>query len=381
MVQGESHETERRDAVEAAAQSCLQSPAHAPYRPSSTARGIAGRTYNMPGTRFRHSADGAMLSRAIVVGAAALALAGTSRAQLAEPLHIRNLNPLISIFGLPAWDTVSPGNRFTATMEVANHYRLSQRSGETLVLDGETVRTNLAFSHGFGDGWSVGAELPYYWLGGGVLDDVIDGWHSVLGLPDGGRNNRAEGELLFLLADGGGPFFRLNEAQSGLGDVQLKVARTVGRSRQFVVQGAIKVPTGDEHMLAGSGSSDWSLTLLRSQELPARQRPAGYYWGIGVLRPGEADLIDFAAETWVYTAIVGGSWQPWRRFGLKAQLDLSRPFFNSPLEEIGESAIQATAGAWWRATDRALVEFALVEDLEVSTAPDVVLHVAAHWRW
>jgi hypothetical protein len=143
----------------------------------------------------------------------------------------------------------------------------------------------------------------------------------------------------------------------------------------------VKLPTGDEDMLAGSGSTDWSLTLLRTQPLPARPRPAGYYWGLGVLRAGEPDLIDFTAETWVYTAIVGGSWQPWRRVGLKAQLDLSSPFYNSPLEEIGESAIQLTAGGWWRGNERMLLEFAVVEDLEVSTAPDVVLHVAARWRW
>jgi hypothetical protein len=266
-------------------------------------------------------------------------------------------------------------------MEVANHYRLSLRGGELLILDGETVRTNLAYSRGFAGRWEMGAEVPYYWLGGGVLDDLIDAWHSAFGLPDGGRNNRPEGRLNFMMADNGPPFFNLSDPQSGWGDAQLKLARTIGAGERFVAQAAVKLPTGDEDMLAGSGSTDWSLTLLRTQPLPARSRPAGYYWGLGVLHAGEPDRIDFTAETWVYTAIVGGSWQPWRRIGLKAQLDLSSPFYDSPLEEIGESAIQLTAGGWWRANERTLLEFAVVEDLEVSTAPDVVLHVAARWRW
>lgn len=310
-----------------------------------------------------------------------LAAARPAGAQLSEPLDIRNLNPLVAIFGLPAWDTVSPGNRFGATVDIANHYRLSQRGNEVLILDGETVRTNLSFARGFGDGWSVGAELPYFHIGGGVLDNLIDGWHSTFGLPDGGRNNRPDGELLFVLGDVNGTSLRLTNPQSGIGDVQLKVAHTIGASDDFVVQAAVKLPTGDEAMLAGSGSSDGSLTLLRAEALPARSRPAGYYWGVGLLRAGEPDLIDFDAKTWVYTAILGGSWQPWRRFGLKAQLDYHSAFFDSPLEEIGEGAIQATFGAWMKRNEGASLEFSIVEDLAVSTAPDVVIQVAAHWQW
>ncbi|HET7132980.1 MAG TPA: DUF3187 family protein [Gammaproteobacteria bacterium] len=313
--------------------------------------------------------------------AAAWLVAAPAHAQQAEPFHIRNLNPLVAIFGLPAWDTVRPGSRFDATVEIANDYRLSMNNGDLLIFDGETVRTNLAYSRSVGERWSVGVEAPYYRVGGGVLDDVIDGWHSTFGLPDGGRNARPEGALLFMLADPNGPFFRLDSSQSGWGDTQLKVARKVGARNRFVLQASVKLPTGEQAMLAGSGSTDWSLTLLRSQELPARSRPAGYYWGVGVLRAGEPERIDFRAETWIYTAVIGGSWQPWRRTGLKAQLDFSTPFFDSPLEEIGETAIQATAGAWWRAGKRASLELALVEDLEVSTSPDVVVHFAAHWRW
>jgi len=310
-----------------------------------------------------------------------LVVAGPAAAQLAEPLEIRNLNPLVAIFGLPAWHTVSSGSRFGVSLDVANHYRLSQRGGELLILDGETARTTLSYARGFGDGWSVGVELPYYRVSGGFLDDVIDGWHSTFHLPDGGRNNRPEDALLFVIGDASGTFFRLTDTQSGVGDVQLKIARGFGADDGFVVQAAVKVPTGDEAMLAGSGSTDWSLTLLRTQALTARSRPAAYYWGIGLLRVGEPDLIDFHAEQWVHTGILGGSWQPWRRFGLKAQLDYHSPFYNSPLEEIGEAAIQATFGAWMKRNERSSLEFAIVEDLEVSTAPDVVIQVAARWQW
>ena len=316
-----------------------------------------------------------------VAGASAVLWAAAAHAQLAEPVHVRNLNPLVSIFGLPAWDTVPIGTRFGATAEVANHYRFSLQGNERLMLDGETVRTNFAFTHGFASGWSLGVELPYYRVSGGVLDDAIDGWHSAFGMPDGGRNARPEGELLYAFGDPGNPSYVLTEPQTGIGDTQVKFARLIGKDQGFVVQASVKLPTGDEQMLAGSGSGDWSLTLLRTRPLLGRKRAAGYYWGVGVIRAGDPDLVEFDAETWVPTGIIGGSWQVLPEFGLKGQIDVHDAFYESQLEEIGETAIQATLSAWRRMGQRGQIEFAIVEDLNVSTSPDIVLQVAAAWQW
>lgn len=316
-----------------------------------------------------------------IVSTAAVVCCAEARAQLAEPVHVRNLNPLVAVFGLPAWDTVPIGTRLGATAEVANHYRFSLEGNERLVLDGETVRTTLSFTHGFATGWSLGFEVPYYRVSGGVLDDLIDGWHSAFGLPDGGRNARPEGELLFAFGDPVTPSFVLTEPQSGIGDTQLKFARLIGRDQGFVVQASVKLPSGDEDMLAGSGSGDWSLTLLRTRPLLARRRAAGYFWGVGVVRAGDPHRIDFDSETWVPTGVVGGSWQVLPKFGLKGQLDVHGAFYDSPLEELGDVGVQATLSAWRRIGQRGQIEFSVVEDVNVSTAPDVVLQAAAAWQW
>jgi hypothetical protein len=320
------------------------------------------------------------LVKTMLAAVAALGFAPAA-AQLAEPLRVRNLNPLVAVFGLPAWDTVPIGTRLGVTAEVANHYRFSVTGDDLLMLDGETVRTNLSFTHGFASGWSLGVEVPYYRVGGGVLDDVIDGWHSTFGLPDGGRNARPEGEFLFRFGDRVAPGFLLMEPQTGVGDTQLKFARLIGADQGFVVQASIKLPTGDEDMLAGSGSGDWSVTLLRTRPLLARKRAAGYFWGVGLLRAGDPHRIEFESETWVPTGVVGGSWQVLPKFGLRGQIDVHGAFYETPLDELGEPGIQATLSAWRRTGERGTLEFAVVEDLNVSTAPDVVLQVAASWQW
>ena len=72
---------------------------------------------------------------------------------------MRNLNPLVAVFGLPAWDIVPIGTRFGVTGEVANHYRFSLQGNERLMLDGETLRTTLSLTHGFASGWSLGVDM------------------------------------------------------------------------------------------------------------------------------------------------------------------------------------------------------------------------------
>ena len=80
-----------------------------------------------------------------ILGSIAVFCCGVAGAQLAEPVHVRNLNPLVAVFGLPAWDIVPIGTKFGVTGEVANHYRFSLAGNERLMLDGETVRTTLSF--------------------------------------------------------------------------------------------------------------------------------------------------------------------------------------------------------------------------------------------
>ena len=307
--------------------------------------------------------------------------AGAGHAQEVDPFRTRNLSPLASIFGVPSWDAAIAERRFSLTSELANHYRLSARGGDSLILDGETWRTNLAFTRALDEDWFVSAELPYYRQSGGVLDDVVDAWHSIFGLPDGGRNNRGEDELLYQMADAAGVFFNFDEEQSAWGDLQLSAGYRLGPARGFIVEATVKLDTGDEAVLAGSGSTDWAVSLFRPVERQFKNRPAGYFWGLGVLRLGEPDLIRFTAEETAYFGVLGGSLKVLPRWGVKAQLDMHTPFYDTPLEELGQTSVQLALGGWWDMSRRGVLEFAINEDVHVSTAPDVVLHVGLNWQW
>jgi hypothetical protein len=316
--------------------------------------------------------------RFIVLSSALFATCGV-QAQTSDPFRSRNLNPPVAIFGLPTWQRIPDARRLAVTTELANHYRLSARSGDTLILDGETLKMTLAYEHPLGELWSAGIEIPWFRQSGGVLDDLIDGWHSAFGLPDGGRNNRPDDELQFQLARPGTATFNLNRSAEDIGDITLSMARSLGAEDRYVLRASIKLATGEESILAGSGARDWSLTLLKSRDGRLGRREAGYFWGAGVLGLGDPRQTVFAAKDTGWLALVGGGLALTQRFGMKAQIELHTALYDTPLEELGQTAVQASMGGWWLFTGGGRVEFAVIEDMHVSTAPDVVLHFGLNW--
>lgn len=305
----------------------------------------------------------------------------TARAQETEPFRMRNLTPAVAIFGLPPWQLATVHRRFGLTTELANDYRMSQAGPDSLVMDGETWRTSLQFAGRINERWSYGVEVPYYRQSGGVLDHFIDTWHRLFNLPNGGRSQRPDNVLQFQFADRNGVFYALDTPRRGLGDVQLSAARRVGADGRYVLRGTLKLPTGEAGMLAGSGSSDAAVTLLRPQRALFRARPAGYFWGLGAMAVGDAQRIRYPQRHAVALAVLGGSWKPWLRTGLKAQLDFHSAFYGTPLRELGYASTQLTVGGWHDIGRHGELELAVGEDLRVGTAPDVVLHVGVHWQW
>lgn len=310
-----------------------------------------------------------------------LAIAGSwAQAQELNPFPAPNLSPPIAIIGLPLWVDVPATATVGFSTELANHYRLSNRVGDQVIVDGETLRLRAHFEQPVGSRWSFGVNIPYLHQSGGILDDLIDGWHSVFGLPDGSRNLRPEGVLEFDLADAGGSFFTLDDSGGGLGDIQLSAAGRIGGDEGWILRGTVKLPTGRERLLAGSGETDWMLSGLRIVNGEVRGRPASYFLGGALIEFGQPRNVRFVAEDSALAAVLGGALTLGTRFGIKGQLDAHSAFYDSQLEEIGQTSVQATLGGWLRLNESALLEFAVSEDVHVSTTPDVVLFASLSFR-
>jgi hypothetical protein len=307
------------------------------------------------------------------VAFAALLPASAALAEDLGPFRTANLNPLLAIVGLPVWAATSDATTIGASLETANHYRLSESSDGALLLDGETSRLRFWYEKPLERGWSLGFDIPVYHQSGGALDDLVDAWHSVFNLPDGGRNYRPEGLLEYRLADAGGQFFELRDTSTGLGDIQVTAARRFGESDGWTLRGTLKLPTGDDDMLAGSGEADLTLTALHLRHGEFAGRPASYFLGGAWIEIGEPTMIEFDIEDRALAAVLGGALALGQRFGIKGQVDINSALYDSGLEEIGQTAAQLTLGGWLDFRESMSFDFAVSEDLHVSTSPDVVI--------
>jgi len=303
---------------------------------------------------------------------------------LIEPMHARNLSPPIAIFGVPTWDgglDADDTSRIFLSGDIASHFRFAAAGTETLILDGETWRADIVYERRIARDWTVAVEVPIVHNSGGVLDDFIDAWHSAFNLPDGNRNTRPEDELQFFYDPGPGSGYFRREAGTAFGDVVVGISRTVGQAREWLISLDVKLPTGDEALLAGSGAADAAISVLRRGALRSGRRPFGWYWGASLLRLGELETFPAQNKDWVGLAMGGFSWQVFPSVGLKAQLDAHTAFYESALEELGDPAAQATFGGWWSIDASRTLTVAVIEDLIVRAAPDVSLQVAFQWEF
>tara|TARA_R100000005_G_scaffold95508_1_gene77226 strand:- start:2570 stop:3610 length:1041 start_codon:yes stop_codon:yes gene_type:complete len=321
----------------------------------------------------------ASLRRCAVCGLTALLLlAGAAHA--VEPLYGKNLTPVSGLLGLPSMRSAAlvPAR----DMSLAVHGALASHAvfdgaaaGEALRLDGETHRLALEWRYGLAPGWELQVELPWLSHSGGSLDALIDSWHSLWGMPDGGREAVPRDQLDFRYLNSTAAI-ALQDSVSGVGDVTLglhRALRTEGNWRLSAGLG-YKLATGEERELLGSGAEDIFL-VLRANGLPP-QSAWQLFGQAGYLRAGQIAGLQAAQERNLWFAGLGVSWTAHERVTLLAQVDAHAAPLQSNLTALGSSALMLNVGARWQLTDRWALEAGFMEDIRVETAPDITFQAS-----
>ena len=312
-----------------------------------------------------------------------LLLAGAQVGWAAEPLYVKNLSPVAGLLGLPSQRSadISPAGKFDLAVHgsIASHYVSEARGGEFLNLDGETSRLALEARYALSDNWDLQLELPWLKHSGGKLDSLIDNWHSLWGMSDGGRSD-ADRDLLdytYLGADS----FSLIDDSSGLGDTSLSLSYRFfadDTSSAAIVAG-YKCATGDEDEFLGSGADDAYLALRFSGDHDG-DLPLRWHGQLGYLYAGQSDLIENIQEQNLWFAGLGLDWRISPSWSVLGQLDAHAAPADSDIKGIGEAAVMVSVGARWRFADDWALDVSVVEDIQVETAPDVVFQAGVRWR-
>jgi hypothetical protein len=314
----------------------------------------------------------------------ALALACPPGGIAAEPLYVKNLSPVAGLLGFPSQRGAATGRPGTLAVALhgalASHYVEDSGGGEAVRLDGETARLALELRYALAADWEVQLELPWLKHSGGDLDSLIDDWHDLWGMSDGGRSRAPRDRISYRYRGAGGEF-ALVDGVSGAGDVTLALNNAFwrGESARASLALGYKFGTGDADELLGSGADDLYVALRWSAD--ARPGlPLDWHAQLGWLRAGRWQLPGVAPERDLWFAGLTVAWPVGERWSLLAQLDSHAAPAQSDLAALGDDAVLLSAGARWQFAPRWSLDLGLVEDIRVETAPDITFQGSLRYR-
>ena len=294
----------------------------------------------------------------------------------ADPFATRDQNPLLTGFGLPMplpTRLGQPGQWQAASSINWGSSAIDQRSArESLTVDAETREVRLTLGRRVGERWAVQLQLPYFYIGSGVLDSFIDSFHDAFGLPEGARPRQPRDALNVRYVRDGVTLLQQQDSSSGIGEVSLDVGYELVSSQQAgaTAWASVKLPTARERSLRGSGAVDVALSL-------AGERRWGERWDtyaqVSVTLLGDGDLLPRQQRDVVASGMVGVTARLIGGLHAKLQLDAhSAVFDDSDLDYLGEVAI-LNIGGEYRFKNGWIFDAGVSEDIIVDASPDLVV--------
>lgn len=312
---------------------------------------------------------GRRLVAGIVPAAAAMLAAACGAARADEFFLVRDENPLIRGFylPLPSDSRLSDGAGFGAMLSISNTLNVENRSGESLLVDGESDTLRLVYGNSMSDSWGYRFTVPIIHDSGGFLDTIIADWHRWFGFDPGNRPYYPKNELIYSYSGRG--LVDLRQSQTSIGDVSAEAGWYAVDSAQRTVSfwGGLEAPTGSVARLTGDGAWDGAVWAHGAWRWTQWQLAAE----LGVAQPfGDEIFAGFAHRTSLFgrlglTRSLGQAWS------LRAQLDgQTRRVSDSDIRFLGPS-LQLSVGAERILSGRWRIAFGFAEDVAVNTAPDI----------
>ena len=206
------------------------------------------------------------------------------------PADVRNERPyqlLFLTFSPEGGTTLATGQARTSLhLDVGNDL-LEPRPGvapfprepATVIEDTETQRLTLAYRRGVGGSTEVGVQAFLLDRDGGVLDNLLQDYHALIGLthaspdtPDG-RHDLSFYHSTVFLRDTNGRVLVDAHSTAGLGDLSLFVKHALVSRPDLAlsVRGGVKLPTGNAAELLGSGGVDGGIDVDLTKRLSGRR--------------------------------------------------------------------------------------------------------------
>ncbi|MGI9326921.1 MAG: DUF3187 family protein [Pseudomonadales bacterium] len=296
-----------------------------------------------------------------------------------RPLAIRNLSPVAGLYGLPRMRGGALGEGLQLSVNIAqvSNFTSANIGGTQVFFDGETTVFDYSLSRRWGEQAEWGVTFPYVAHSGGFLDGFIDDFHSLFGLPEGGRERAKSDQLDYLVRIDGETLVSFDDSRGGIGDVQawLGYALWDAPAREVNLRAQVKLPTGRSSRLTGSEGLDIALWAELQERRLLQSLGAVISLGAGAVWLDEGELAPRSQESWAMVGHFGLRRGFGSRFELLGQLDAHSQLHDNPADAMGGSALMGSLGLRAAITPRLQMEFVVIEDLQSRSTSDVVFQL------
>ncbi|MGM0563138.1 MAG: DUF3187 family protein [Pseudomonadota bacterium] len=292
-----------------------------------------------------------------------------------QPFYSGDMSPFTMHYGAPL-SAIPQGLdqgqwRSHLGYSVSNTLHIQDRGSESLRLDGESSRVLLALDYGLSQRWDMRLELPWVSHGAGNLDGFVDDFHGAFGFPEGQRPNVSDDQYRVFYRKDGVTYMDRTEESSGIGDASVSLMRSLETDYEDELSVGIKLklPSGDEDELTGSGTTDLALWLTGSNRIADGWQHYASVGGV-YMEGDDGPLADLRRDGYGF-ASYGIEWRLNNTVSFKLQADAQTAVYHSDTRLLGHSA-SLTSGGTLNFSPCYALDIGVTEDVDVGTSPDVV---------
>jgi hypothetical protein len=280
----------------------------------------------------------------------------------------RDLNPVLQPIYLPTHASFhdSDGWQVDHSLYITNTSQDEAEGDESLVIDVENYRYEFGLRQRR-DRWLTRVDVPLVSNRGGELDELIEEWHDLLGLPQGDRDKYPRDQINIGYMRDGEVEYRQTGSSSGIADISLAIGYQAQNGTAWFA--GIELPTGSADNYSGNEAVDAALWLSQQWQFDGEICSFALF---GVSFPGDGGDLEGLVVDQIWVSQVGLGFQINPSVIATAQLDMhSSTIDDSDLTAFGNS-LQIQLGLGFpQLFDNHRLDLFFSEDILVGSAPDI----------
>jgi len=302
-----------------------------------------------------------------------------------NPLYVLFLNPVPEGTGTQSSEKIDFDVRYTmANVNVREYSYPPVNDRDRIELDMEIHKLDLVFSYGLGEQMELELGLPFLFFWEGFLDSFVEvAEDAIHATSPSAREDWGTNSYKYFVKYDNNVLVNRDDNEGGLGDMvcsfKYRLTEDEGRLPSVALRTSLKLPTGSESKLLGSGQTDYSLGLI----LQKQYGRAVTYLNTDVIFIEKPDVFGtMPFDDQIISGFLGMEYLLSEKTSLLFQGGASTSPFPGvdQVDVLKEAPIHAGFGANHKLSDSVVLQWGFIENITASW-PDITLQTNLKWKF